>query len=110
MEKKNKFIEGRMTDNEGRGYVSFRSYDDGVHVLMGSYTDKEHRGKGIFRTQFERFMNEIVKEGDTVYIALINRKILPYLKNYGFKIIKTSVPHWGKPGNGINLKMKKGVD
>lgn len=107
MEKEIKFFDGKMTDKEGRGYVSFRTYEDGIHVLMGSYTDSIHRGKGIFKTQFERFMNDQVKSGDTVYIALVNRKILPYLTNYGFKKIKHPIRHWGEPGNGVNLKMIK---
>lgn len=102
-----KFVDGKMADPNGLGYVNFRTYEDGVHVLMGSYTDVEARGKGIFKTQFERFMNEKVKEGDTVQIALINRKILPYLLKLGFERTKEPVRHWGKIGNGVNLKKVK---
>ena len=96
-----------MSDAEGRGYVMFRKYEDNVFVLMGSYTDKEYRGKGIFKTQFERFLNEEVKSGNVVYIALANKKILPYLLNLGFMKIKEPIRHWGNSINCVNLKMIK---
>ena len=44
-----KFFDGKMNDPQDHGYVSFRTYDDGVHVLMGSRTDVSYRGKGIFK-------------------------------------------------------------
>lgn len=102
-----KYLDGKMNDQYDRGYVSFRTYEDGVHVLMGSRTEVEHRGKNIFKTQFERFINEQVKVGDTVQIALINRKLLPYLLRIGFNKTKEPVRYWGKIGNGVNLIMIK---
>jgi hypothetical protein len=96
-----------MSDSEGRGYVMFRKYEDNVFVLMGSYTDKMHRGKGIFKTQFERLLKEEVKSGDEVYIALANKKILPYLLGIGFERIKEPVRYWGSSCNCVNLKMIK---
>lgn len=102
-----KFIDGKMSDPNGLGYVNFRTYEDRVHVLMGSYTDVEARCKGVFKTQFERFLNEKVKDGDTVEIALVNKNILPYLLNKGFKKIKEPVRHWGEVSNGVRLKMVK---
>jgi hypothetical protein len=103
----NKYYEGKMNDPEDHGYVSFRTYNDGFHVLMGSRTDTNYRGKGIFKTQFERFINEQVKVGETVQIALVNRKLLPYLVRMGFKKTKEGVRYWGKIGNGVSLTMIK---
>ena len=102
-----KFIDGKMSDNEGHGYVMYRTYEDGVHVLMGSYTDKECRGKGIFKTQLEKFLNEEVKRGESVYIALVNKKILPYLLKLGFYKTDDIVPYWGKVDKGVSLKLIK---
>jgi len=101
------YFDDKMSDPQGRGYVMYRMYDDGVHVLMGSHTDFAHRGKGIFKTLFERFLENEVKLGEIVYIALINKKILPYLLGKGFVKIKEPIRHWGKVGNGVNLKYVK---
>lgn len=100
-----KYIDNKASDEYG--YVMYRSYEDNVHVLMGSYTDKSQRGRGVFKKQFEKFMNESVKEGDQVYIALTNKKILPYLLKVGFVQISEPIRHWGKINNGINLKLIK---
>jgi hypothetical protein len=102
-----KFIDGKISDEE-RGYVMYRTYEDGMHVLMGSYTDKKHRGKGIFKTQLEKFLNEKVKKKEIVYIALVNKKILPYLLRLGFEKTKDIVPYWGKVDRSVNLKLIKG--
>jgi hypothetical protein len=102
-----KYVEGKMSDPNEHGYVMYRSYEDGVHVLMGSYTDKQYRGKGIFKSQFDRFLSEKVKNGEEIYIALVNKKVLPYLESIGFEKIKDPVRHWGKPIKSVNLKMIK---
>jgi len=101
------FFDGKMSDPEGRGYVMYRKYDDNVYVLMGSYTDKEHRGKGVFKDILEGFINNDVKRGDIVEIALCNKKILPYLLRIGFNKINDPVRHWGNISNGVNLKLIK---
>ena len=100
-----KFVDNKASDEYG--YVMYRSYEDNVHVLMGSYTDKSQRGRGVFKKQFEKFMIDSVKVGDEVYIALTNKKILPYLLKVGFVKIVEPIRHWGKINNGINLKFIK---
>lgn len=99
-----KYQNGKMSDEHG--YVMYRRYEDGVYVLMGSYTDKEYRGKGIFKMQLNKLLNE-VKSGETIQIALTNKKILSYLLNIGFKEINSPVRYWGKISNGVNLMLIK---
>jgi GNAT superfamily N-acetyltransferase len=85
----------------------YRSYEDGVHVLMGSYTDKDHRGKGTFKTLLNKLIENEIKSGETIQIALTNKKILNHLLNIGFEKTSESVRHWGNISNGVNLKMIK---
>jgi predicted GNAT family acetyltransferase len=102
-----KFIDGKVSDTDNRGYIMYRKYEDGVFVLMGSYTDTEHRGKGVWKTLFEKFMVEDVKTGDTVEAAACSKVLTKYMLNNGFEKIDEPVRYWGNISNGVNLKIVK---
>jgi len=98
------FVDGKVSNDQG--YIMYRKYDDNVYVLMGSYTDKEHRGKGVFKNLFNELLDEVGSDG--VIEAAASSKILAkYLMKVGFVKIKEPVRYWGKISNGVNLKMIK---
>lgn len=105
--KKMKFIDGKVSDVNDRGYIMYRKYDDGVFVLMGSYTETEHRGKGVWKDLFKKFMNEDVNVGETVEAAACSKILAKYMLDNGFEKIEEPVRYWGNISNGVNLKIIK---
>ena len=102
-----KFVDGKVSDHQGRGYIMYRKYEDGVYVMMGSYTEKEHRGKGVFKECFERLLG-IMKSGETLQAAACSKILAKYLEHkIGMKRIEHPVRHWGKISNGVDLEMVK---
>jgi GNAT superfamily N-acetyltransferase len=102
-----KHKDGKVSDEEGRGYIMYRRYDDGIYVMMGSYTDPEHRGKGIFKTLFDRLL-DLLEPGETIQAAACSKILAKYLQQrIGFKKIKGPVRYWGNISNGVNLEYVK---
>lgn len=98
-----KFIDDKICDIEDRGYIMYRKYNDGIYVLMGSYTNKEHRSKGVWKNLFNIFLNDKVKDGEMVQAAACSEILTTYLLKIGFIKIDEPVRHWGNISNGVNL-------
>jgi hypothetical protein len=74
-----KFIDGKVSDPQNRGYIMYRKYADGVYVMMGSYTDNIHRGKGVFKDCFDKLLNEM-KSGEILQAAACSKILAKYLQ------------------------------
>jgi len=104
---KKDYVDGKVSDPKDRGYIMYRRYDDGVYVMMGSYTDPAHRGKGVFKDCFVNLM-DVMKAGETLQAAACSKILAKYLQEkIGMKKVKTPVRYWGNIDNGVNLEMVK---
>ena len=101
------YKDGKVKDPEKRGYIAYRRYDDGVWVMMGSYTNPENRGEGVFKTLFAKLMDKI-QPGETIQAAATSKILASYLqRRYNFHKIKHPVRHWGRIANGVSLELTK---
>ena len=89
---------------EHKGYIDYRIYDNGEIVLMGDYTEPEFRKQGVLKLCMTNLLNKLPK-GCIIYDCIANLDILPYYERLGFEIIEEPIPYWGKPTNGVNVKM-----
>ena len=104
---KKDYVNVKISDPKDRGYIMYRKYNDGVFVMMGSYTDPKYRGSGVFKECFVNLMNDM-KSGDTLQAAACSKILAKYLQEkIGMKKVKTPVRYWGNINNGVNLVMVK---
>lgn len=88
---------------EDIGEIRYRLYEDGILVFMGSYVDKEHRGKKIFDKMLQNLISK-QKKGTTIYVPLTKDFLVPYFKKFGFEITKGPIRYWGDLDNSVNVK------
>jgi GNAT superfamily N-acetyltransferase len=86
------------------GEIRYRIYEDDVVIFMGSYVDKDYRGKGIFKMMINELLPNF--DGKEVYIPLSNPIIINMFKDLGFVQIKEPIRYWGKPNNSVNVYKK----
>jgi tRNA A58 N-methylase Trm61 len=79
------------------------SYPHGILIFLGSYINKEFRGKGLFRPMLKEFFNKFPKKTE-VQLVLSNKKIVNLFKDFGLTETNENIEYWGKPSNTINLK------
>ena len=76
---KKDYVNVKISDPKDRGYIMYRKYNDGVYVMMGSYTDPKYRGSGVFKECFVNLMNDM-KSGDTLQAAACSKILAKYLQ------------------------------
>jgi ribosomal protein S18 acetylase RimI-like enzyme len=68
----------------------------GLIVFMGSYVDKEYRGKGCFTEMFRELMSKYPTY--TIQVAIQNPVLISFFKRNGFEVVP-EIEIWGNPSN-----------
>jgi ribosomal protein S18 acetylase RimI-like enzyme len=65
-------------------------------IFMGSYVNKEYRGKGCFSKMFTELMSKYPTY--TIQVAIQNHNLINFFKRNGFKDVP-EIEIWGSPSN-----------
>lgn len=87
------------------GSIRYRIYDDDVAIFMGSYVDKQYRGKGIFKEMLNEVLEKL-KNYD-VYVPVSNPTIIDTFKKNGFIIYEQPIRYWKQTENSVNMYKPK---
>jgi len=83
-------------------YIIDNKYPHGVLIFMGSFVQKEERGKGLFKLMIKELF-ELFPKGTEVQVAISNKILINSFKELGFVEVD-SIEYWGKLDNTVNLK------
>jgi len=98
----------RKTFKSEHGFIDYNysineRYPYGLLIFLGSYVEKDFRGKGIFKYMVNELFKMFPKETE-VHLAIANKHLVKYFKRKGFKETNQPLVYWGKPENTTNMK------
>ena len=83
-------------------YSITKEYPEGILIFLGSYVNKEERGKGHWRMMVKELFN-MFPEGTRVQAAAKNKHLQKFFTRIGFQPVKR-IEHWGMPDNTKNFE------
>jgi len=97
----------RKTFSTEFGFIDYHysvepEYPNGILIFMGSFTYKDHRGKGIFKKMVIDLFDQFPL-GTEVHVALATHYLVNFFERMDFVRAKR-IEFWGSPDNTINFK------
>jgi len=79
-------------------------YLTGLLLFMGSYVNKEFRGKGKFKTLVKTLFNKF-PDNTIVQVPLSNKNLISFFRRLEFYNVE-SIEYWNNPSNAVVLEGK----
>jgi hypothetical protein len=86
------------------GFIYYSFIEPNLLVFMGSYVNREHRGKGKFTELANELFSKFPK-GTIVQASPTNKKLVNFFEKRGFYRVE-KIEYWGSPSNAVCLEGK----